>query len=90
MKTLSESIRTYDMDAAIERQSSLCGFKLWGMMPPCVLSPGHSGDHSDGCGGHYTNSAACGCGALLSAHEKTTAQGDCFGCRADRRKAVQS
>ncbi len=28
----------------------------------------------------------CRCGASLSAHEKTTADGDCFGCRADRRK----
>ena len=28
----------------------------------------------------------CRCGTLLSAHEKTTADGDCFGCRAARRK----
>ena len=27
-----------------------------------------------------------GCGALLSAHEKTTGNGDCFGCRASDRK----
>ena len=27
-----------------------------------------------------------GCGAFLSAHEKTTADGSCFGCRADARK----
>ncbi len=31
-----------------------------------------------------------GCGTILSAHEKTTGAGDCFGCRADARKAVQS
>ena len=30
-----------------------CGFRLAGMMPPCVLPKGHSGDHSDGFGGHY-------------------------------------
>ncbi len=30
----------------------------------------------------------CRCGTLLSAHEKTTADGDCFGCRAARREAV--
>ena len=29
-----------------------------------------------------------GCGVLLSAHEKTTEPGDCFGCRVARRKAV--
>lgn len=27
-----------------------------------------------------------GCGVLLSAHEKTTAGGDCFGCRVATRK----
>lgn len=26
------------------------------------------------------------CGVLLSAHEKTTSNGDCFGCRASDRK----
>lgn len=31
-----------------------CGFQLFGMMPPCVLIPGHSGDHSDGFGGWYS------------------------------------
>ena len=31
------------------------------------------------------NACRC-CGTLLSAHEKTTADGDCFGCRAARRK----
>lgn len=69
--------------------SKTCGFRLYGFMPPCVLPPGHNDDHSDGCGGHYTNDT-CSCGVLLSAHEKTTELGDCFGCRADRRKAVQS
>ena len=33
------------------------------------------------------NACRC-CGAWLSAHEQTTADGDCFGCRAARRKAV--
>ena len=28
------------------------------------------------------------CGAWLSAHEQTTSDGDCFGCRAARRKGV--
>ncbi len=28
----------------------------------------------------------CPCGTLLSAHEKTTGAGDCFGCRAAARK----
>ncbi len=28
----------------------------------------------------------CACGAVLSAHEKTTGAGDCFGCRAAVRK----
>ena len=32
-----------------------CGFKLHGFMPPCVLSPGHEGDHEDGFGGYYGN-----------------------------------
>lgn len=30
-----------------------CGFQAFGMMPPCVLDPGHDGDHADGFGGHY-------------------------------------
>ena len=30
-----------------------CGFRLFGMMPPCVLPIGHTGDHTDGFGGFY-------------------------------------
>ena len=33
------------------------------------------------------NACRC-CGAWLSAHEQTTADGDCFGCRAAKRKGV--
>lgn len=41
-----------------------CGFRLWGMMPPCVLPSGHDGDHSDGFGGHYAAAEPCEtCGA---------------------------
>ena len=32
----------------------VCGFSLWEMMPPCVLPKEHTGDHTDGFGGHYT------------------------------------
>ncbi len=80
-----------DVDVKLAESAPACGFRAWGWMPPCVLPKGHSGDHSDGFGGHYTDNM-CGCGAVLSAHEKTTEPGDCFGCRADRRKAkaVQS
>jgi hypothetical protein len=32
----------------------VCGFRAFGgMMPPCVLPAGHTGDHADGFGGHY-------------------------------------
>ena len=30
-----------------------CEFQLWGMMPPCVLKPGHTEEHTDGFGGYY-------------------------------------
>ncbi len=39
-----------------------CNYKAFdGMMPPCVLKPGHSGDHIDGCGGSYSNTEAEEC-----------------------------
>ena len=31
----------------------ICGYKAYGMMPACVLEPGHLTDHQDGFGGHY-------------------------------------
>lgn len=31
-----------------------CGFKAFGMMPPCRLEPGHEGDHADSFGGFYS------------------------------------
>lgn len=31
----------------------VCGFRAFGMMPPCILVSGHSGPHADGFGGHY-------------------------------------
>ena len=33
-----------------------CGFSLFDMMPPCILPSGHTGEHQDGFGGHYTAS----------------------------------
>lgn len=32
------------------RVTKTCGYKSWGMMPPCVLTPGHDGDHEHGFG----------------------------------------
>ena len=35
-----------------------CNFSLFNMMPPCILPVNHAGNHSDGFGGHYTESGA--------------------------------
>ena len=38
----------------------LCGKRLHGMFPPCVLVKGHSGDCEDGFGGFYHYEPFCG------------------------------
>ena len=37
----------------ISPEGTQCGKRLFGFMPPCVLSPGHDGPHQDGFGGFY-------------------------------------
>ena len=38
-----------------ETSSKPCAYRLYGMMPPCVLPVDHTGDHQDGWGGYYGN-----------------------------------
>lgn len=35
-----------------------CGYRMFGMMPACVLHKGHNGEHKDGFGGHYGKAGA--------------------------------
>ena len=37
-----------------------CGFRLFNMMPPCVLPQWHDGAHTDGFGGYYGNAGGFG------------------------------
>ena len=43
------------VDTAEAAPKPPCAFRLFGMMPPCVLPAGHEGDHQDGFGGYYGN-----------------------------------
>ena len=49
VKQLSEK------DSTVKAWDGSCGFSLFGIMPPCVLVGGHTSEHQDGFGGHYTN-----------------------------------
>ena len=43
------------VDTAEAAPKPPCAFRLFGMMPPCVLPAGHEGDHQDRFGGYYGN-----------------------------------